>query len=345
VPPHTASADLRKNIAITTEVPNAMTAVDSPRLFPPLEPYRHGFLNLDELHTMYWEECGNPDGAPVLFLHGGPGGGLSPKHRRFFDPAHYRIILFDQRGAGKSTPHGEVRANTTPLLVEDIERLRRLLEVEEWLVFGGSWGSTLALAYGEAFPERCQGFVLRGIFLCTREEIDWFLHGMRWFFPEAHAAFVGLLPEAERADILNGYAKRLFSDDPDVFVPAARRWSQYEGSCVLLESRAETVAEFGSDAVSLGVGRLEAHYFLHQGFLEEDQLISNLEKIRHLPAVIVQGRYDMVCPPKTAFRLHDAWPQSRLVIVGNAGHSAQEEGIAAALVDATEQFRRNRRFD
>jgi proline iminopeptidase len=322
-----------------------MTATDSPRLFPPVEPYRHGVLKLDDIHTMYWEECGNPDGMPVLFLHGGPGGGLSPKHRRFFDPAHYRIILFDQRGAGKSTPPGEVRANTTPLLVDDIERLRGLMEVEKWLIFGGSWGSTLALAYGQAHPERCLGFILRGIFLCTGEEIDWFLHGMRWFFPEAHAAFVSILQDEERADILNAYAKRLFSDDPAVFVPAARKWSEYEGSCVLLEPRAETIAEFGSDAVSLGVGRLEAHYFLHRGFLDEDQLIRNLHKIRDLPAVIVQGRYDMVCPPKTAFRLHAAWTRSRLIMVGNAGHSAQEEGIAAALVEATEQFRRARHFD
>ena len=322
-----------------------MTALDSPRLFPPIEPYRHGLLKLDDIHTMYWEECGNPDGVPVLFLHGGPGGGLSPTHRRFFNPAHYRIILFDQRGAGKSTPLGEVRANTTPLLVQDIERLRELMKVEKWLVFGGSWGSTLALAYGEACPQRCLGFVLRGIFLCTRAEVDWFLHGMRWFFPEVHAAFTGLLPEGERADVLNAYAKRLFSDDPAVFVPAARAWSQYEGSCVLLEPRAETIAEFGSDTVSLGIGRLEAHYFLHHGFLEEDQLIRNVERIRHLPAVIVQGRYDMVCPPATAFRLHAAWPQSRLVMVGNAGHSAQEDGIAAALVEATEQFRTAGHFE
>jgi proline iminopeptidase len=322
-----------------------MTALDSPRLFPPIEPYQHGLLKLDDIHTMYWEECGNPDGVPVLFLHGGPGGGLSPKHRRLFNPAYYRIILFDQRGAGKSTPLGEVRANTTTLLVQDIERLRELAMVEKWLVFGGSWGSTLALAYGEACPQRCLGFVLRGIFLCTRAEVDWFLHGMRWFFPEVHAAFTGLLPEGERADVLNGYARRLFSDDPAVFVPAARAWSQYEGSCVLLEPRAETIAEFGSDTVSLGIGRLEAHYFLHQGFLEEDQLIGNVERIRHLPAVIVQGRYDMVCPPATAFRLHAAWPRSRLVIVGNAGHSAQEDGIAAALIEATEQFRIARHFE
>jgi proline iminopeptidase len=185
-----------------------MTSLDSPALFPPIEPYRHGRLEVDAIHTLYWEECGNPSGVPVLFLHGGPGGGLSPKHRRFFDPAHYRIVLFDQRGAGQSTPLGEVRANTTPLLVDDIERLRVLLEVERWLVFGGSWGSTLALAYGEAYPARCLGFVLRGIFLCTKQETDWFLHGMRWFFPEVHAALVAEIPEDERADLLGGRAWR-----------------------------------------------------------------------------------------------------------------------------------------
>ncbi|HEY0844507.1 MAG TPA: prolyl aminopeptidase [Noviherbaspirillum sp.] len=314
-------------------------------LFPPIEPYRRGMLPVDDLHTLYWEECGNPDGEPVLFLHGGPGGGLSPRHRCFFNPAHYRIVLFDQRGAGKSTPLGEYRNNTTGLLIGDIERLRDMLGIEKWLVFGGSWGSTLALAYGQAHPERCLGFVLRGIFLCTREEIDWFLNGIRWFFPEAHADFVAPIPENERGNLLQAYAKQLFSDDPAVYIPAARSWSRYEGRCLFLRPDPTAIADFSSDNVSIGIGRLEAHYFLHDGFFSEDQLIRNVDRIRHLPAVIVQGRYDVVCPPMTAFRLHDAWPEAAFHVIDDAGHSGYETGIATALVGATEQFRKARRFD
>ncbi|MBP7492217.1 MAG: prolyl aminopeptidase, partial [Rhodoferax sp.] len=230
-------------------------------VYPPIEPYRTGRLPVDAVHTLYWEECGNPHGVPVLFLHGGPGAGLSPKHRQFFDPAYYRIVLFDQRGAGQSTPLGEYRDNTTPLLINDIERLRELMGIDQWLVFGGSWGSTLALAYGQAHPERCTGFVLRGIFLCTPREIDWFLNGIQWFFPKEYAAFVGPIPEAERGDLLAAYCTRLFSDDPQVSAEAARTWSRYEGSCLHLLPHPEVADEFGSDAISLGVGRLEAHYF------------------------------------------------------------------------------------
>jgi proline iminopeptidase len=314
-------------------------------LFPPIEPYRHGMLPVDDIHTLYWEECGNPDGVPVLFLHGGPGGGLSPRHRCFFDPAHYRIVLFDQRGAGKSTPLGEYRNNSTPLLIDDIERLRELLGIGQWLVFGGSWGSTLALAYGQAHPQRCLGFVLRGIFLCTRAEIDWFLNGIRWFFPEVHADFVAPIPERERGDLLQAYAKRLFSDDPAVYAPAARNWSRYEGRCLFLRPDPAAIDDFSSDTVSLGIGRLEAHYFLHDGFFSDDQLIRNLDRIRHLPAVIVQGRYDVVCPPLTAFRLHAAWPEAKLHVIDDAGHSGYEPGLAKALVAATEQFKTQGSFD
>lgn len=314
-------------------------------LFPPIEPYRHGMLAVDELHTLYWEECGNPDGEPVLFLHGGPGGGIGATHRRFFDPAHYRIVLFDQRGAGKSTPLGEYRQNTTQLLVADIERLRQLLGIDAWLVFGGSWGSTLALAYGETHPERCTGFILRGIFLCTPAEIDWFMNGMRWFFPEVHAQFAQQVPQAERGDLLHAYAQRLFSDDPDLYRPAARSWSRYEGSCVFLEPDPQAIDDFTSDTISLGIGRLEAHYFLHQGFFTEDQLVREVGRIRHLPAVIVQGRYDVVCPPASAHRLKAAWPEATLHMIANAGHAAMEPGTAAALVAATEQFKTRRQFD
>lgn len=321
------------------------TAQSESLLFSPIEPYQSGMLPVDELHTLYWEQCGNPDGMPVLFLHGGPGGGLTPKHRRFFDPAHYRIVLFDQRGAGKSTPLGEYRNNTTQLLIDDIERIRRMLGIDRWLVFGGSWGSTLALAYGQAHPDRCLGFVLRGIFLCTREEIDWFLNGIRWFFPEMHAEFVAPIPEAERGDLLHAYQKRLFSDDPAVYMPAARTWGRYEGSCLFLRPDPDAIDDFSTDTVSLGVGRLEAHYFLHEGFFSEDQLIRNVDRIRHLPAVIVQGRYDVVCPPLSAYRLHQAWPEAKFHMIADAGHAALEPGIAAALVTATERFKTQRNFD
>ena len=308
-------------------------------MYPPIEPHRTGMLPVDDLHTLYWEECGNPQGMPVLFLHGGPGSGLSPKHRQFFDPRHYRIVLFDQRGAGQSTPLGEVRHNTTQLLIQDIEQLRVLLGIEQWLVFGGSWGSTLALAYGQAHPERCTGFVLRGIFLCTPAEIDWFMHGMQWFFPEAHARFVEPIPAAERGDLLKAYAQRLFSDDPAENLQAARTWGRYEGSCLHLLPHPEVAEAFGSEAVGLGLGRLEAHYFLNQAFFTDDQLIRNVGRIQHLPAVIVQGRYDMVCPPRSAWRLHQAWPSATFQMIADAGHAALEPGIAAALVAATDRFR------
>jgi proline iminopeptidase len=311
-------------------------------VFPPIEPYRSGQLVVDHIHTLYWEECGNPQGVPVLFLHGGPGAGLSPRHRQFFDPTHYRVVLFDQRGAGKSTPLGECRQNTTPLLIDDIERLRELLAVDQWLVFGGSWGSTLALAYGQAHPQRCLGFVLRGIFLCTQAEIDWFFDGIQWFFPKEFERFVADIPLAERADLLQAYAKRLFSDDPAQNLHAARTWSRYEGSCLHLLQHPEVADQFGTDAVALGVGRLEAHYFQHRAFLAEDQLIRNLSRIRHLPAAIIQGRYDVVCPVRSAWRLHQAWPEASFEIIEDAGHAAFEPGTASALVAATERFRRSR---
>lgn len=315
-----------------------------PPLYPPIEPYRSGTLAVDELHTLYWEECGNPDGVPVLFLHGGPGAGCSAQHRQFFDPAYYRIVLFDQRGAGQSTPLGEYRANTTQLLISDVEQLRIHLGIDRWLVFGGSWGSTLSLAYGQAHPERCTGFVLRGIFLCTPAEIDWFLNGIKWFFPQAHARFVEAIPPDERGDLLAAYAKRLFSDDPTLHTRAARTWSHYEGSCLHLLPHPEVAQQFESEAVGLGVGRLEAHYFLNQGFLDEDQLIRNIHRIQHLPAVIIQGRYDVVCPPATAYRLKEAWPSAAFHMIEDAGHAAFEPGIAAALVAATDQFKREGRF-
>lgn len=310
-------------------------------LYPDIEPHRAGMLALDGVHQMYWEECGNPAGAPVVFLHGGPGAGCAPAHRRFFDPVHYRIVLYDQRGAGRSRPLGEIRDNTTPLLVEDIERLRRHLGIERWQVFGGSWGSTLALAYAIAHPERCASLVLRGIFLCRRSEIEWFLYGLRNLFPEAWTAFAAPIPHAERGDLLRAYYRRLTDPDPAVHLPAARAWSVYEGSCSTLLPSPETVAYFAADAVAIGLARIEAHYFLNDIFLPENRLLEEVDRYRHVPGVIVQGRYDAVCPIITADDLHRAWPEAEYIVVPDAGHSAWEPGICAALVRATERFKQH----
>jgi proline iminopeptidase len=312
-------------------------------LYPEIEPYNTGMLRLDAVHEMYYEESGNPRGAPVVFLHGGPGAGSAPAHRRFFDPAHYRIVVYDQRGAGRSRPLGELRDNTTPHLVADLERLRAHLGIERWLVFGGSWGSTLALAYGIAHPDRCVGLVLRGIFLCRKSEIEWFLYGLRNLFPEAWRAFAGAIPEAERKDLLKAYHRRLTHRDPAVHMPAARAWSVYEGSCSTLLASPETVAYFASDVVALGLARIEAHYFTHDIFLPENSLLENVKRLRDVPAVIVQGRYDAVCPIVTADDLHRAWPQADYIVVPDAGHSAWEPGICAELVKATERFKSGRR--
>lgn len=308
-------------------------------LYAEIEPHKSGMLALDRVHEMYWEESGNPRGKPVLFLHGGPGAGSAPAHRRFFDPAHYRIVIYDQRGAGRSRPLGELRENTTPILVDDIERLRRHLNIERWLVFGGSWGSTLALAYGCAHPERCSGFILRGVFLCRPAEIDWFLYGLRNLFPEAWSAFASMIPEAERNDLLSAYHRRLTDADPKIHMPAARAWSIYEGSCSTLLPSAETVAYFASDAVALGLARIEAHYFRNGIFLPENALLRNVSRLRNIPAVIVQGRYDAVCPIVTADDLHREWPQAEYIVVPDAGHSAWEPGICSELVKATERFK------
>jgi proline iminopeptidase len=309
-------------------------------LHPPVEPYETGLLAVDRLHRIYWEQCGNPDGLPVIFLHGGPGSGSTPTHRRFFDPALYRAVLFDQRGSGRSTPIGALEDNTTPDLVADIERLRERLGIERWLVFGGSWGSTLALAYGQAHPDRCLGFVLRGIFLCRPSEIDWFLHGMGTIFPEPWRAFSEFLPAAERGDLLGNYYRRLTDPDPQVHLPAARAWSTYEGSCSTLLPSPDTIAAFGEDRLALGLARLEAHYMKYGGFLPPGGLLGGIDRIRHLPAVIVQGRYDVVCPVVTADVLARAWPEADYQIVPDAGHSAMEPGTRARLLAALDRMRR-----
>ncbi len=308
-------------------------------LYPALVANRTGRLALDGLHTMYWEESGNPRGVAAVFLHGGPGGGSSPDHRRFFDPAFYRIVIYDQRGAGQSTPLGEITDNTTAHLIADLERLREHLRVERWLVFGGSWGSTLALAYAEAHPTRVLALVLRGIFLCRPLEIQWFLYQMRFLFPEAWRGFAEFLPEQDRGDLLAAYYRRLTDPDPKVHMPAAHAWSRYEGLCSTLLPDPQLVAHFDDDAVALAIARIEAHYFAHHIFLPDNALLDNIERIRHLPCAIVQGRYDVVCPIVSADELHRAWPEADYVVVPDAGHSAREPGVARELVEATDRMR------
>lgn len=309
-------------------------------LFPPIEPYRTGRLRLDSRHTMYWEESGNPKGTPVLFLHGGPGAGATPVHRRFFDPSSWRIVIYDQRGGGRSTPLGETVDNTPAHLVADIERLRHELGIANWVVFGGSWGSTLALLYAETHPASCRGLILRGIFLARQAEIDWFLYGIAGVFPEAWRAFAGFVDETERGDLLAAYYRRLIDPDPRIHMAAARAWSLYEGACSTLLPNPETIAAFGEDRLALGLARIEAHFFSHHLFSAADDLVTRIARIRHLPGVIVQGRYDMVCPIRAADELARAWPEAEYVIVPDAGHSAMEPGIREQLVLATERMKR-----
>lgn len=310
------------------------------QLYPPIEPFETGLLKLDRVHEMYWEQTGNPHGLPVLFLHGGPGAGATGVHRRFFDPTTYRIVIFDQRGAGRSYPRGELTDNTTAHLIDDIESLREHLEIEQFLLFGGSWGSTLALAYAEAHPERCLGLVLRGVFLGRPGEIDWFLYGIRNVFPEAWRDFVSPLPEAERGDVLGSYYRRLTHSDPAIHLPAARAWSRYEGACSTLMPSPETVAAFGEDDMAFALARIETHYFVNANFMSENQLLDDIGAVRHLPCTIIQGRYDMICPIVTADELHRAWPGADLVVVPDAGHSAMDPGVRAALVRTTEAYKR-----
>ncbi|PXW95283.1 proline iminopeptidase [Sphaerotilus hippei] len=320
--------------------------MDSPAtLFPPIEPHTQGRLAVDALHTLHWERCGSPGGLPVVFLHGGPGSGSSANSRRFFHPQHYDIVVFDQRGSGRSTPLGEMRGNTTADLVADIERLRQHLGIERWLVFGGSWGSTLALAYAQAHPAACLGLVLRGIWLVEQEGIDWWLYGGRQFFPEAWEAFAGHLPPDERGDLLSAYWQRLSSDDPAICLPAARAWNRYESALLRLRPPEDTAGPTGGDDdTTLGPARMEALYCRHLGFMAPGQLLHDLPRIHHLPVQIVHGRYDLICPVRNAVRLARDWPGARLSIVADAGHTAFEPGITAELVRATEQFRRTGDF-
>jgi len=309
-------------------------------LYPPIEPRVTGHLAVSDLHTLYWEECGNPQGTPVVFVHGGPGAGCEPAHRRFFDPARYRIILFDQRGSGRSRPHAELRDNTTWTLVSDMEHLRTHLGVERWVVFGGSWGSTLGLAYAETHPSRVMALVLRGIFLLRQKEIDWFYQeGASWLFPDFWEDYLRPIPPAERHDLVGAYHRRLTSPDPAVQLEAARAWSTWEGRTSKLLVSADMVDHYGEEAFALAFARIECHYFIHRGFFQrDDELLLHVDRVRHIPAVIVQGRYDVVCPMTSAWDLHRAWPEARFEVVADAGHSAFEGGIEARLVDATDRF-------
>ncbi|MBU6483405.1 MAG: prolyl aminopeptidase [Betaproteobacteria bacterium] len=307
-------------------------------LYPECMPYASGMLALDRRHAMYWENCGNPSAAPILFLHGGPGGGSLPHHRRFYDPSQWRIVLYDQRGAGRSTPSADTIDNTTVHLVDDIERLREHLGIGCWVLFGGSWGSTLALAYAEAHPDRVLGLILRGVFLASRDEIRWFMNGMRRFFPEAWRDFEHFLPPGERGDLLASYHRRLNDRDPAVHLPAAIAWDRYESACSTLLPR-QDAGRVDDPAASLAIARIEAHYFVHDAFLAPGRILADLHRIAHLPCTIVQGRYDVVCPPATALALAGAWPGAECIVVPDAGHSVREPGIARELVGAVRRMR------
>lgn len=311
-------------------------------LFPAIEPYRSGELQVSKLHTIHFEECGNPRGKPLVFLHGGPGGGIDPVYRRYFDAKKWRIVLHDQRGCGKSKPFSELRENTTWDLVADIEKLREHLGIERWVVFGGSWGSTLSLAYVETHPERCKALVLRGIFLLRRSELLWFYQeGASHLFPDIWEQYLAPIPPRERHDMMAAYYKRLTSRNRAVRMQAARAWSVWEGSTSKLHFDAELIAKFGGGKFADAFARIEAHYFVNRGFMKrDDQLLRDAKKIRHIPGVIVQGRYDVVCPMRSAWDLHRAWPEAQLVVVPDAGHSMTEPGIRSALIEATARFAR-----
>ena len=308
-------------------------------LYPDIEPRTRGMLALDNGHEMYWEESGRADGVPVAFVHGGPGAGTMSEHRRFFNPEYFRIILFDQRGAGRSIPQASIEANTTADLIADMERLRTHLGVESWHLFGGSWGSTLALAYAQAYPDRTLGMVLRGIFTCSRREVDWFISGLGRVFPDAWEDFTAAIPEAERGDLLTAYRTRLNDPDPAVHMTAAQTWATYEARCSSLKPNAEAVRSVGTSQGTLALARIEAHYLANGAFLAPDQLFRGIDRIRHIPTAIVHGRYDMVCPIETAYRLHKAWPDAAFTVVPDAGHSALEPGTRMALLGAVEQLK------
>lgn len=307
--------------------------------YPPSEPYRTGMLDTGEGHAVHWELCGRPGGTPAVFLHGGPGGGCSPDHRRLFDPARYSVLLFDQRGCGRSTPHASLERNTTWDLVADIERLRTMLGIEQWVVFGGSWGSTLALAYAETHPERVTALILRGIFTLRRAELHWYYQeGASWLVPDRWERFLAPIPEDERGDLMAAYRRRLVGEDVEARDRAALAWSLWEGSTLTLRADPAIEKQHGDARFALAFARIENHYFVHAGWLEEGQLIRDAHRLHDIPGVIVQGRYDLATPARTAWDLHRAWPQAEFRMIEEAGHASSEPGIRAALLDATDRF-------
>lgn len=304
--------------------------------FPAIRPYSKQFIAVTAPHKLYVEESGNPDGIPVLFIHGGPGGGTSTSDRCFFDPEKYRIILFDQRGSGLSTPHARLEDNNTAALIEDIEIIRQTLHIQRWVIFGGSWGSTLGLLYAQSYPERVRGLILRGIFLCRDEDISWFYQeGAGRIFPDYWKQYSQLIPEDERGDMLSAYYKRLTGDNELERMAAAKAWSIWEGRCATLQSNPDVVDRFANPHMAMAMARIEAHYFIHKAFLEPNQILNHAGKLKDIPGTIVHGRYDMVCPVNQAFALSAAWPNAKLEIIANAGHSSSERGITDALVRAT----------
>ncbi|MFI4894730.1 MAG: prolyl aminopeptidase [Steroidobacterales bacterium] len=337
-----ARAKVRASAKRKARAARATPSADA--LYPAIRPFQKARLRVSALHELYYEQSGNPQGKPAVFLHGGPGGGTDPAMRRFFDPQRYRIVLFDQRGCGASRPHAELRENTTWDLVSDIEALRTLLGIDRWLVFGGSWGSTLALAYGQRHPERVTELVLRGIFLLRRSELAWFYQdplGAGSIFPDLWEQYVAVIPASERHDMMQAYYRRLTSQDEATRAAAARAWATWEGATSYLRLNANYVAKFANPEYAAAFARIEAHYFVNRGFLQaDDQLLREVGRIRDIPAVIVQGRYDMVCPMRSAWELHRAWPEADLRIVPDAGHSAFEAGITRELIAATDRFAR-----
>ena len=309
-------------------------------LYPDIQPCESGRLDTGDGHQIYWEVCGNPKGKPAVFLHGGPGSGCSPKHRRLFDPERYRVLLFDQRGCGRSTPHASLDNNTTWHLVADIERLRALMGVEQWLVFGGSWGSTLALAYAETHPARVSELVVRGIFTLRRKELLWYYqNGASWLFPDLWESFLAPIPESERGDLMAAYHKRLTGSDRAAQITAAKAWSVWEGSTITLLPNRDHATAHADDRFALAFSRIENHYFVNGGFFDaDDQLLRDAYKLKKIPGIIVQGRYDVCTPAVTAWDLHRAWPEAEFHMVGDAGHAFDEPGILDRLITATDTF-------
>lgn len=316
--------------------------IPSPALYPPIEPYRQGMLDVGDGHHVYWELCGNPEGRPAVFLHGGPGSGSSPVHRRLFDPERYNVLLFDQRGCGRSTPHAGLDANTTQHLVADIERLRALLGAERWLVFGGSWGSSLGLAYAEAHPDRVSALILRGIFTVRRSELLWYYQeGASWLFPDKWEGFLAPIPEAERGDLMAAYHRRLTGPSPEARMEAALAWTLWEGETITLLPNAAYSARYAEDRFALAFARIENHYFVNGGFVEEGQLLRDAGRLRDIPGIIIQGRYDLATPARSAWDLHRAWPEAEFRLVEGVGHAFDEPGILAELLRATDRFARD----